>query len=166
MAGGAGNSIWDASRQFFWAGFGPRSSYEAIAAIEDYFAAQAVPLELVSGKFYHLDTCFVPLSGGEILYYPPAFSKMSLTAIRDRVPAHALIEASDEDAERFSVNAVNIGRDIVMAEPSQRLASVLNERRYTMIPVHLRPFIMSGGGAYCMTLRLDLKSSPPGFAKG
>ncbi len=60
---------------------------EAIAAIKDYFAAQAVPLELVSGKYYHLDTCFVPLSGGEILYYPPAFSKASLTAIRDRVAA-------------------------------------------------------------------------------
>ena len=163
---GAGDSIWDASRQLFWAGFGPRSSYEAIAAIGDYFAAQAVPLELVSGKYYHLDTCFVPLSGGEILYYPPAFSKTSLTAIWDRVAAHQLIEASDEDAERFSVNAVNIGREIVMAEPSQRLSSVLKERGYTTVPVHLRPFIMSGGGAYCMTLRLDLTSSPPGIAMG
>ncbi|MGO9545995.1 MAG: dimethylarginine dimethylaminohydrolase family protein [Rhodomicrobium sp.] len=159
---GAGDCIWDASRQLFWAGFGPRSSFEAVAAIKDYFAAPVIPLELVSGKFYHLDTCFVPLSGGEILYYPPAFSKMSLTAIRDRVPAHRLIEASDEDAERFAVNAVNIGREIVMAEPAQRLTDVLMERGYTIAPVPLSPFIMSGGGAYCMTLRLDLKSAPPG----
>ncbi|MGO9170806.1 MAG: dimethylarginine dimethylaminohydrolase family protein [Rhodomicrobium sp.] len=163
---GAGDCIWDASRQLFWAGFGPRSSFEAAAAINDYFAAPVIPLELVSGKFYHLDTCFVPLSGGELLYYPPAFSKMSLSVIKDRVPAHALIEASDEDAERFAVNAVNIGREIVMAEPAQRLTDELKERGYTVAPVHLRPFIMSGGGAYCMTLRLDLKSFTQDLSKG
>ena len=163
---GAGDCIWDASRQIFWAGFGPRSSFEAVSAIKDYFGAPAVPLELVSGKFYHLDTCFVPLSGGEILYYPPAFSKISLSALRDRVPADALIEASDEDAERFSVNAVSIGRDIVMAEPAARLTGLLRERGYNTVPVYLKPFIMSGGGAYCMTLRLDLKSTSPDIPKG
>jgi N-dimethylarginine dimethylaminohydrolase len=163
---GAGDCIWDASRQVFWAGFGPRSSFEAIAALKDYFGAPIIPLELVSGKFYHLDTCFVPLSGGEILYYPPAFSKISLSALRDRVPTSALIEASDEDAERFAVNAVNIGREIVLAEPARRLVDVLKERGYRTTPVHLRPFIMSGGGAYCMTLRLDLESTAPDIPKG
>ncbi|MGB9026067.1 MAG: arginine deiminase-related protein, partial [Rhodomicrobium sp.] len=127
---GAGDCIWDASRQFFWAGFGPRSSFDAIAAIKDYFGAPVVPLELVSGRFYHLDTCFVPFSGGQVLFYPPAFSKLSIAAIRDRVPADKLIEASDEDAERFAVNAVNIGRDIVMAEPAQRLTDELKEHGY------------------------------------
>jgi N-dimethylarginine dimethylaminohydrolase len=144
---GAGDCIWDATRQLFWAGFGPRSSFEAIAAIKDYFGAPVVPLELVSGQYYHLDTCFAVLSGGEILYYPPAFSKVSLAAIRDRVPAGALIEASDEDAERFAVNAVNIGRAIVMAEPPQRLVDRLAGRGYSVAAVGLAPFIMSGGGA-------------------
>ena len=163
---GAGDCIWDASRQLFWAGFGPRSSFDAIAAIKDYFGAPVIPLELVSGQYYHLDTCFAPLSGGEILYYPPAFSKMSLAAIKDRVPADALIEASDEDAQRFAVNAVNIGREIVMAEPSRRLGERLAERGYNTQALHLAPFIMSGGGAYCMTLRLDLKSTSPDIPKG
>ena len=91
---------------------------------------------------------------------------MSLAAIKDRVPAEALIEASDEDAQRFAVNAVNIGREIVMAEPSRRLAERLAERGYNTQALHLRPFIMSGGGAYCMTLRLDLKSTSPDISKG
>jgi N-dimethylarginine dimethylaminohydrolase len=155
---GAGDCIWDASRQLFWAGFGPRSSFESLASLKEFFGVPMKALELVSGRFYHLDTCFVPLSGGEVLYYPPAFSKQSLATIRDCVPEHARIEASDEDAARFAVNAVNIGREIVMAEPTESLASELKERGYTVSPVHLRPFIMSGGGAYCMTLRLDLKS--------
>ena len=156
---GAGDCIWDASRQMFWAGFGPRSSYKSLASLKDFFGEPMKSLELVSGRFYHLDTCFAPLSGGEILYYPPAFSKLSLTLIRDHVPAHLRIEASDEDAARFAVNAVNVGREIVMAEPTARLAGELKERGYSVSPVHLRPFIMSGGGAYCMTLRLDLKTA-------
>ncbi len=162
---GAGDCIWDATRQMFWAGFGPRSSFEAIAFIKDYFGKPATALELVSGRYYHLDTCFACLSGGEILYYPPAFSKLSLTSIRDRIPAELLIEASDEDAERFAVNAVNFGREIVMAEPTSHLAEELRERGYTVTPVPLRPFIMSGGGAYCKTLRLDLKCNS-GLSQG
>src|SRR5271157_2101610 len=118
---GAGDCIWDASRQMFWAGFGPRSSFESLASIKDFFGVPVKALELVSGRFYHLDTCFAPLNGGEVLYYPPAFSKLSLSIIRDHVPAGARIEASDEDAARFAVNAVNVGREIVMAEPTARL---------------------------------------------
>jgi N-dimethylarginine dimethylaminohydrolase len=163
---GAGDCMWDASRQLFWAGFGPRSAFASIAAIKDYFGAAVVPLELVSGRYYHLDTCFVPLSGGEVLYYPPAFSKLALAEIRERVPAHSLIEASDEDAERFSVNAVNVGREIISAAPSPQLAGVLKERGYSLTAVPLRPFIMAGGGAYCMTLRLDLKSFSQDLSKG
>ena len=156
---GAGDCIWDASRQMFWAGFGPRSSFESLASLKDFFGLPMKGLELVSGRFYHLDTCFVTLSGGEVLYYPPAFSKLSLSVIRDHVPADSRIEASDEDAARFAVNAVNVGREIVMAEPTERLADELTERGYSVSPVHLRPFIMSGGGAYCMTLRLDLRTA-------
>jgi N-dimethylarginine dimethylaminohydrolase len=156
----------DATRQLFWAGFGPRSAFESVAAIKDYFGVAVVPLELVSSRYYHLDTCFVPLSGGEVLYYPPAFSKLALSAIRERVPAHALIEASDEDAVRFSVNAVNFGRVIITAASSQLLADALKERGYSVTPMQLRPFIMAGGGAYCMTLRLDLKSSSQDISKG
>jgi len=35
------------------------------------------------------------------------------------------------------------------------LAGMLKERGYRVTEVDLLPFIMSGGGAYCMTLRLD-----------
>jgi hypothetical protein len=42
------------------------------------------------------------------------------------------------------------------AESSIRSVSArLAERGYRVTEVDLLPFIMSGGGAYCMTLRLD-----------
>ena len=152
---GAGDCIWDATRQRFWAGFGQRSVREAAAVTADFFGVPVTPLELVSSRFYHLDTCFLSLSGGEIVYYPKAFSPEALVAIRAAVAPENLIEADDEDAAGFCVNAVNMGRQIVMAQPKDGLRARLVERGYTVTGVDLSPFIMAGGGAYCMTLRLD-----------
>ena len=152
---GAGDCIWDAARQRFWAGYGQRSVREAASVTEEFFGVPVTPLELVSPRFYHLDTCFLSLSGGEVVYYPKAFSEKAQAAIRLTVPAEKLIEASDEDAAGFCVNAVNLGRHIVMARPRDGLRAILSERGYSVTGVDLAPFIMAGGGAYCMTLRLD-----------
>ena len=152
---GAGDCIWDATRGRFWAGYGQRSVREAAAVIGKFFGVPVTPLELISPRFYHLDVCFLALSGGEVVYYPKAFSPDGIAAIRDAVPRENLIEASDEDAAGFCVNAVNLGRDIVMAKPRDGLRALLSERGYSVTGVDLAPFIMAGGGAYCMTLRLD-----------
>jgi len=114
-----------------------------------------VALELASPRFYHLDTCFCPLSGGEVLYYPPAFTPASLAEIRRRIPASQLIEASDADAAALCVNAVSIGRTIVMARAPAALKRKLETRGYRVAEVDLAPFILSGGAAFCLTLRLD-----------
>jgi len=158
---GAGDCIWDAVRGRFWAGYGQRSTRQAADEVAAFFGRAVTPLELVSPRFYHLDVCFCPLSGGEILYYPPAFSAASLAMIRDVVGPEGLIEASDEDAARFNVNAVNIDDALVMASASPGLKARLAERGYRVFEVDLLPFILSGGGAYCMTLRLDRRSAAP-----
>lgn len=157
---GAGDFIWDAGRGLFWTGHGPRSTLRGLRAVADYFGRPTVELELATEQFYHLDTCFCPLPGGEVLYYPPAFTAEGHRAIRDRVAPDLLIEASDEDAARFCVNAVAFDRTVIMAEAADRLRGVLGERGYRLIEVDLAPFILSGGGAYCMTLRLDRASTP------
>jgi len=156
---GAGDCIWDAARGRFWAGYGQRSTRRAAAEVSAFFGRETTALELVSPRFYHLDVCFCPLSGGEIFYYPPAFSAVSLTAIRDVVAPEDLIEATDEDAARFNVNAVNIDDRLVMAKASPELVARLAERGYRVSQVDVLPFIMSGGGAYCMALRLDNRSA-------
>jgi N-dimethylarginine dimethylaminohydrolase len=157
---GAGDCIWDAGRRLFWAGYGPRSSRSALAVVAQVFGQEVVPLELASDRFYHLDTCFCPLSGGEVLYYPPAFTAEALAAIRARVPEGLRIEASDEEAAAFCVNAVNIGSTVIMARAPASLHAKLGERGYRLVEIDLDPFILSGGAAYCMTLRLDRTSQP------
>src|SRR4051812_10671496 len=157
---GAGDCIWDADRSFFWAGHGPRSTRGSIAVIEQTFGRDVVALELASDRFYHLDTCFCPLAGGHLLYYPPAFTPTALATIRARVPADLRIEASDEEAAAFCVNAVNLGRQIVMARAPASLHAKLAARGFGLTEIDLDPFILSGGAAYCMTLRLDRTSDP------
>ncbi len=152
---GAGDCIWDAGRGHFWAGHGQRSLRAAIREVEAFFGRDAVALELVSPRFYHLDVCFCPLPEGEVLYYPGAFSASSLREIRARIPAAQRIEATEEEAGLLCLNAVAIGRTVVMARASARLRAVLAERGYRTVELDLSPFILAGGAACCMTLRLD-----------
>jgi N-dimethylarginine dimethylaminohydrolase len=156
---GAGDCIWDATRGHFWGGYGPRSSYAALDHIRQAFDRDVVPLELASERFYHLDTCFCPLSGGEVLYHPPAFTPAALARIRARVSPSRRIEASAAEAAAFCVNAVNLDRTLIMARAPASLRQTLTGRGYDLVEVDLAPFILSGGAAYCMTLRLDRTSA-------
>ncbi|MFT3799679.1 MAG: arginine deiminase-related protein [Burkholderiaceae bacterium] len=155
---GAGDCIWDAERGWFWAGFGPRSSAASLDVLRDYFGRPVVPLGLASERCYHLDVCFLPLSGGEILYLPDALTPQARDELQRRVPASLLMPATEEDLRHFNINAVNVGRTIVMSRATASLRERLEVRGYELIEVDLAPFMMSGGGAYCMTLRLDRSS--------
>ena len=95
-----------------------------------------------------------------MLFFPSAFTAGAIRKIRERVAPDLLIEAAPDEAAAFCVNAVSIGRTLVMAKGPPRLAAVLAERGYHVIGVDLAPFILSGGGAFCMTLRLDSSSVP------
>ena len=156
---GAGDAIWDTTRQLFWTGFGLRSDEAASREIAGFFGRDTVSLELATQRFYHLDTCFCPLSGGEVLVFPPAFTADALGRIHERVAPHLFIEAASDEAAAFCVNAVSLGRTIVMAKAPSRIRAILTERGYQMSEVDLSPFILSGGGAFCMTLRLDLTAT-------
>lgn len=157
---GAGDALWDEARGLFWTGHGQRSHREAGDVIARTFGQPVVPLELASPRFYHLDTCFRPLTGGAVLYYPPAFTSESLAAIEARVSPADRIIASDEDAAALCVNAVCIGRTVIMARAPAALRSRLEDRGFAVVEVDLSPFIASGGAAFCMTLRLDLAAQP------
>ena len=155
---GAGDCIWDAGRGHFWAGFGPRSSESSLACLSEHFGQPVVPLGLASERCYHLDVCFLPLTGGEILYLPEALTPAARAELRRRVPAHLLIEAGETDLRHFNINAVNVDRTVIMSTATPALRATLGARGYRLVEVDLSPFMMSGGGAYCMTLRLDRQS--------
>ena len=155
---GAGDALWDETRQLFWTGYGQRSDRASSDVVADVFRRRVIPLELASPRFYHLDTCFRPLSAGHVLYYPPAFTPDALAAIEAHVPPAQRIVATDADAQAFCVNAVCIDRVVAMAKPPAQLRERLEAVGYRVVAIDLDPFILSGGAAFCMTLRLDLQS--------
>jgi N-dimethylarginine dimethylaminohydrolase len=98
------------------------------------------------------------LTGGEVLYYPPAFDAAGQATIRERFGDDNLIAAPEADACGFAVNAVNIGRDIVLATVTDRLRRQLEERGYRLHETPISDFNLSGGSAFCLTLKLDRAS--------
>lgn len=155
---GAGDCIWDARRQLFWAGYGPRSSKEAAQYIEQYFGKKVIALELLSSRFYHLDLSLSPLSNGEIIYYPEAFSENSRKLIEEIVEADKLITLSKEDAFNFVCNLVNIGDKIILSRCSDELKTLLTSKGYSVILSPVDQFGLAGGAVCCLTLKLNMQS--------
>jgi len=156
---GAGDCVWDETRNVFWMGYGPRSDAAARDAVKDVFGADVVALELADPRFYHLDTAFCPLSRGEVLIVPGAFTPAGQAAIRERIPALQRIEVAIEDACALAANAVCLGDAIVMSRCGERLRGALAERGYGVVTTGLTAFLRSGGAAFCLTLRLDRRSA-------
>jgi hypothetical protein len=106
-------------------------------------------------RFYHLDTALCPLTRGEVMFVPGAFTLDSKAAIRERVPVAQRIEIGLDDACLLAANAISLGNVIVMSGSTQRLQDVLAERGYGVVVTPLPSFRRSGGSAFCLTLRLD-----------
>jgi N-dimethylarginine dimethylaminohydrolase len=155
---GAGDCIWDQCRNLFWMGHGQRSDIAARHVVEEAFGVDVVAIELVDPRFYHLDTAMCPLSGGEVIYVPGAFSSASRDAFEALVSPDQRIEVSLEDACRLSANAVCLDHTLLLSGCSDRLRAQLEERGYRVIEVALASFLRSGGAAFCLTLRLDWQS--------
>ena len=151
---GAGDAIFDAGRGIMWLGYGQRSCLKARDTVAQVFGLPTLSLQLRDPRFYHLDTCFCLLSGGEVLYYPPAFTNAGCAQIR-AVAGDQGIEANSDDALHLGVNSVCIGRDVVMCHASEATRQALAVRGYRVHVVPLGAFNRSGGAAYCLTLKLD-----------
>ncbi len=157
---GAGDCVWDETRNLFWLGFGPRSDAAARDVVEDVFGVPAIALELADPRFYHMDTALCPLPRGEVMFVPGAFTPQGQAVIRDRVETAQRIEVGVEDSCQLAANAVSIGNALVMSGCSAHLRSVLEERGYRIVTTPLQSFLRSGGAAFCLTLRLDRRSNP------
>lgn len=155
---GAGDCVWDRTRGLFWMGYGPRSDKAARAAVEDCFGVETVALELADPRFYHMDTALCPLSGGELLYVPGAFTAAGLAELHERVAPRLRIAIDAADAALLAANAVSIGDDLVLSRCGGDLRRRIEERGYRVHETPLASFALSGGSAFCLTLRLDHRS--------
>jgi N-dimethylarginine dimethylaminohydrolase len=151
---GAGDALPDHARGLIWCGHGWRTSRRAPALLENIFGRRVVPLKLVDPRFYHLDTCLCPLSGGWLMYHPAAFDEASVQIIRALTPVERRIEVGAADAAAFACNAVDLDGAVFMNDCSRELGRRLIAAGFAPTVTPLTEFLKAGGAAKCLTLEL------------
>ncbi|MGA7935814.1 MAG: TIGR00300 family protein [Kovacikia sp.] len=151
---GAGDALFDREGRWLWAGYGFRSELDSHPYIAKWLDIEVLSLRLMDERFYHLDTCFCPLSNGYLLYYPGAFDAYSNRLIELRVPEVKRIAIAEDDAVNFACNAVNIEQTVILNKASDDLKQRLKAVGFKVIETPLTEFLKAGGAAKCLTLRV------------
>jgi len=157
---GAGDALLDREGRWLWAGYGFRSELDSHPYLAKWLDIEVLSLRLMDERFYHLDTCFCPLTDGYLMYYPPAFDAYSNRLIEMRVPASKRIVVGEADAINFACNTVNINRTVVMNKASAELHRTLEKAGFEVVETPLTEFLKAGGAAKCLTLRVTEPSQP------
>lgn len=148
---GAGDALF--LGETLYAGYLIRSDALALQWVAARIGCRVIPLQLIDDRYYHLDTCFCPLSGSEAIVHLAAFDEYAQQALTQNI--EHLIVVAEEEAARFACNAVVLGRQVVLNTGCPQLETDLRERGYRPHSTPLDEFIKAGGSAKCLTLRLD-----------
>jgi N-dimethylarginine dimethylaminohydrolase len=152
---GEGDALFDADGKHLWAAHGARTCQYSHQHVADAWHVPVTSLHLTDPRFYHLDTCFAPLAGGYLLYYPEAFDLASLDAIEAAYPADRRIAITETEATQFACNVINIGQNIIMSPAGDRLRVELTGLGFKVIETSLGEFLKSGASAKSLALRLS-----------
>lgn len=140
------------SGQHWFAGYHIRSDVLAHQKVAEIIEREVLSLELVSDWFYHLDTCFCPLSADQAIFYPPAFDPYARRVLENHIPM--LIPVAAEEAERFACNAIVCGKSIVMNDGCPKVRTALESAGFEVFETPLDEFIKAGGSAKCLVLKI------------
>lgn len=133
-------------------GYPWRSDKASHNEIGTFFNRKVVSLQLADARFYHLDTCLTPVDNETIAIWNKAFTKESLSLIHELVPN--VIEATDEDALAYGLNAMSDGNNVVLSDRASGLIEKYKSMNKNVFPVPISEFQKSGGGVKCLTLEL------------
>jgi N-dimethylarginine dimethylaminohydrolase len=148
---GAGDALFAGNALF--SGYYYRTDIQTHAFIGQALGVRVFSLELTSRYFYHIDTCFLPLSSSQVIFYPGAFDSYSLKIIRENIEDR--IPVSHDEAFQFACNSVVAGRKAIIHKPCTKLERELKKRGYTVFALPFSEFMKAGGAAKCLTLRLS-----------
>jgi len=150
---GHGDMLWHADSSKVWAGYGIRSTLGGVkkftAAVEP-LGIKVVPLELRDPRFYHLDTCFAPLTPKAVLVHPAAFTPQSYQSIQQNCERVYIV--GEDDALKFVCNGVAAGGKFITPHLSPQVASALSRERLQPVVVNTSEFQKSGGSVCCLKL--------------
>ncbi len=151
---GMGDLIPHIGKNLLYGGYGYRTDLSAYNKISKLLNVPIVALELVNPTFYHLDTCFVPLSEKSVMICAEAFSFNGLKLIQAlfekvyRIPI-------DEASRLFSLNAHCLylkSKVAILQFGSTFTYETLQLEGYEVIEVDTSEFMKSGGSVFCMKM--------------
>jgi N-dimethylarginine dimethylaminohydrolase len=156
---GEGDALFSTDGRCLWVGHGPRTAASSHRALRETWGIPISPLHLIDPRFYHLDTCFAPLEGGYVMYFPDAFDHLSLHRIEAFYPPEKRIVVQEADAVSFACNAINVGRTIILNKISSKLSHQLELLGFTVVQIALSEFLKAGGAAKCLVMKLSKHAS-------
>jgi len=147
-----GDALWFPGRRLVLCGVGTRTERAALDGLASLAQAPVVALPLNSDRFYHLDTCLLPLDERCALVAEGAFSPPDLTRIFDLFPESVMVPA-DQAASSFACNgAVVKGRYLV--HPGSPVAmEAATSRGLEVVVLDTGEFLKSGGSVTCLHMR-------------
>ena len=134
-------------------GFGQRSDEAACREVGVRLGVDVLPLRLTDSRWYHLDTCLIPVTPELLAYYPSAFDAAANAAL-EQLPGEKIL-LTESDSLRFGGNAVVLENQIVINSGCAALAAALRGRGFEVFETDLSEFIKAGGSAKCLVLALE-----------
>ncbi|HEX5448196.1 MAG TPA: arginine deiminase family protein [Candidatus Saccharimonadales bacterium] len=134
------------------AGWGFRSEQESHADLQKFFDREVVSLHITDPRFYHMDTSLAVLSDDTVAFYPGAIDDESQKRLRKAIPN--LVEATEEEAQGFGLNAISDGHRVICSDESSSLMEKYRSAGFEVIGTPILEFRKSGGGVKCLTLEL------------
>lgn len=148
---GAGDAL--SCGDTLYAGYRIRSDVRSHHWVAEEIGRRVIPMELVDGYYYHLDTCFCPLGDTAAICYLPAFDEYGQRVLREAISER--IEVVPEEARSFACNAVVVGKTVVTNTGCPQLHAQLKALGFEPVETPLSEFVKAGGSAKCLTLRLE-----------
>ena len=151
---GTGDALLDPVRTLIWCGYGYRTSPQTLARISEITRMDLVPLELKNPYFYHLDTCFAPLTEHSAVVVKEAFTNEGLALLQTAF--EQLIYCNLDEAQKslganlFCPN----GRDVFIDQANNQLIEDLQVLGFRIHPLQTGEFLKSGGSVFCLKLHL------------
>lgn len=148
---GAGD-ILQAGEKLF-AAFGFRTDERVYQRIRDLWQLKnpLITCKLVDPRFYHIDTCFCPITDKLAIWFPKAFDSKSQAQMENNIE---LLAVPEKEAERFACNSVVIGKQVVTPGDCPETGKILEKRGYQVHNCEMTEFLKAGGACKCLTLAI------------
>lgn len=141
--------LFKSGDQYFF-GWGKRSDYAAKKYLEELLGKKIVDFKLVDPYYYHLDTCFAPLSENIVLINPRSFTREGRARIHKNFST--VIETGVRDNQVLCGNLVCLGKHTVIGRGiTKGLKNRLNDLGFAIHEVKMDEYRKGGGSVKCLT---------------